>query len=249
VAQQRDHGGRDIVNAWAQSEIERLVSQMIRVGVIDELDVTNKLATVDVGGDDTNTLTTDWLPWFSQRAGPDAVWWAPEPGEQVLVLSPFGDQNQGFILCGIGSSAFPLPAGTEDQHIQKYRDGGTFEYDGSASNYTVTVPEGGSITLQVGATSLVMTNSGTTLTTPTFTHSGQSATFDGTATVQKLLSFLNGIAGQQGSASGNSIQGNVSIQNGNIDVQGGDVQADTISLKGHGHISNGTGARTNNATP
>jgi phage baseplate assembly protein V len=235
------------MNPWAQSEIERLLAQMIRVGVIAQLE--GQLATVTVGGDDDTPLTTDWLPWFAQRAGPDSEWWPPEPGEQVVVLSPFGDQNQGFILVGIGSETYPLPSGTETQHIRRYADGATETYDRSVSAYTLNVPAAGSITLQVGASSLVMTNTGTKLTTPTFEHSGQSATFDGTATVKALLSFLNGIAGQQGSASGNSIQGGLSIQNGSVNVQGGDVQADTISLKGHGHVSNGPGNRTANAEP
>lgn len=208
----------------ALGEIDRRLSNLLRYGTIAALDEAHALVTVDIGD-----CTTDWLPWFAGRAGGDRSWWAPEVGEQVMILSPSGELAHGTVLPAIYQDNHPANANSKDVRRVTHADGAVEEYNRTTHAYTLNVPAGGSITLKVGATTLVMQDSGTVLTTPSLRHTGDSATFDGTATITKLLSFLNGLAGQKGTAtSAATIQGGMA-------VTGGDVTADGIGLKAHHH--------------
>ncbi len=39
-----------------------------------------------------------YLPWIRQRAGKDYVWWAPEVGEQVLIICPDSNLDRAIIV-------------------------------------------------------------------------------------------------------------------------------------------------------
>lgn len=225
--------------SYSLAELERRFAQMIRAGTVAEVDAsdpTQPVCTVQMGG-----LTSDWLPWVGSRSGADAEFWAPDIGEQALVLSPFGDMTQGFVLFGIPQTAFPMPETNTDKHVIKYKDGAVVSYDRAAHAYLVNVPAGGNITLQVGSTSLVLTDGKAVLNADEFDWNGNNATFAGTLLVQMMLTFMNGISGQQGTAAGSA----AAIQGG-LKVTGGDISADTISLKGHHHIEH-DGPSTGNA--
>jgi len=114
------------------TEHDRRIAGIVSVGTIYKVDVDNARARVAVGG-----LRSDWLPWISGRAGPDKVWWAPEEGEQVLVLSPSGELSQGYILAGIYRDKHPAPSKSADQHITLYQDGTTIAYDRKAGTYLI----------------------------------------------------------------------------------------------------------------
>jgi phage baseplate assembly protein V len=147
---------------WPLSELERRVAQMIRVGTIKSVDLSDPAqptCVVTNGG-----LDTPSLPWFAPRAGNDAEFWCPEQGEQAVVFSPFGDVAQGFALVGLFQDAYPSPGTNPDVHVRKYKDGAVESYDRAAHAYLRAVPSGGSITLQVGNTSLVLTDSGVKVT-------------------------------------------------------------------------------------
>lgn len=222
----------------ALGEIDRRLSNLLRYGTIASLDEANALVTVDLGD-----CVTAPLPWFAPRAGGDREWHAPEVGEQVMVLSPSGELAHGVVLPAIFQDAHPANGNSKDVHRVTYSDGTVEEYNRSTHAYLLNLPASGTITLQVGATSLVMTNAGTTLTTPAFEHSGTSATFDGTALVKQLLSFNNGIAGSKGSASSGA------AISGGLNVTGGDVNADGYGLKTHHHTAQGATAPTTAAQP
>jgi phage baseplate assembly protein gpV len=103
------------------------------------------------------------------------------------------------------------------------------QHDRSAKAYSVNVPAGGSISLTVGSTSLVLVDGKATLTAQQFEHVGDQATFDGAATIKKLLSWLSGVSGAAGSGGGtNAINGGVNVVNG-------DVVVDGIGVKSHHH--------------
>jgi phage baseplate assembly protein V len=226
------------MNAYGLSELDRMQANMVRYGVVIELDAANARVKCSTGG-----LETDWLPWCAGRAGATRKWSAPRPGEQVVVISPYGDPAQAFVLPGFYQDDHPAPASSQDKETTVYPDGSTSEHDSAAKSYTYTVPAGGKITLQVGSTSLVLEDGKATLTAAQFEHKGDAATFDGMATVKKLLSWLSGVSGKAGSDGGaNAIDGGVNVVNG-------DVTADNISLKGHGHIEQGDGNRTSNSVP
>jgi hypothetical protein len=75
----------------------------------------------------------------------------------------------------------------------------------------------------------VLVDGKATLTAQQFEHVGDQATFDGAATIKKLLSWLSGVSGAAGSGGGtNAINGGVNVVNG-------DVVVDGIGVKSHHH--------------
>jgi phage baseplate assembly protein V len=225
---------------YSLAELQRRMALMIRVGAVSAVDASDPKGPrcmVSNGG-----LETDWLPWLAPRAGADSEFWAPEIGEQAVVFSPFGDQAQGIVLFGIPQDALPAPETNPDRHVRKYKDGAVVSYDRAAHDYLVSVPAGGNITLQVGSTSLVLQDGKATLNASEFDWNGDSAKFAGTLAVQLMLSFMNGISGQQGNA---PVSAAIA---GGLKVTGGDIQADAISLKGH-HHDDPQGGESSNAKP
>lgn len=213
---------------FSLAELQRRMALMIRVGSVSDVDTSDPAAPrciVENGG-----LVTDWLPWLAPRAGNDSEFWAPEIGEQAVVFSPFGDQAQGIVLFGIPQDAFPAPETNPDRHVRKYKDGAVVSYDRAAHAYLVDVPAGGNITFQVGSTSLVLQDGKATLSALEFDWNGDAAKFAGTLAVQLMLSFMNGISGQQGNAAVSA------AIDGGLKVTNGDITADDISVKGHHHI-------------
>lgn len=211
------------MSEWAQAENERILANMIRVGVIAQLDEANARVIVRAGG-----LTTDWLPWLTLRAGEDRTWWAPEPGEQVLVLSPYGDPAQAVVLPAIYQEAHPAPGSVKTTSRVEFKDGAFVQYDREGHHYHLDVPAGGSITLHIGSTTLLLEDGKATLTTPELLVDSPKSTFTGAVNVQGLLTYMAGMVGKGGSGATASIQGSVV-------VTGGDVTADGVSLKGHTH--------------
>lgn len=64
------------------TEIQRLLRNLIRVGVVTNVNTKDALCRVQTGD-----MATDWLNWLTRRAGRSRDWWAPSIGEQVLILS------------------------------------------------------------------------------------------------------------------------------------------------------------------
>lgn len=211
------------MSEWAQAENERILANMIRVGVIAQLDEANARVIVRAGG-----LTTDWLPWLTLRAGEDRTWWAPEPGEQVLVLSPYGDPAQAVVLPAIYQEAHPAPGSIKTTSRVAFKDGAFVQYDREGHHYHLDVPAGGSITLHIGSTTLLLEDGKATLTTPELLVDSPKSTFTGAVNVQGLLTYMAGMVGKGGSGATASIQGSVAVTDG-------DVTADGVSLKGHTH--------------
>ena len=106
---------------------------------VKPLDVPRVL--VHVGSEVSDSFIRGWMPWVATRAGYDGEWWAPEKGEQVVVVSPSGDLAQGIIVGSIfrGSGInFDTSLETITQvpddiqrHIHKrlYQDGTSISYD------------------------------------------------------------------------------------------------------------------------
>jgi phage baseplate assembly protein V len=114
------------------SELNRRVSNIIRIGVISEVDTETAKVKVNTAG-----ITTDWLPWLTSRAGADIAWWAPTVGEQVLLLSPFGELAFGVVFPALYSDAFPQNSNSEFITKVSFLDGTIVEYDRENSTLTV----------------------------------------------------------------------------------------------------------------
>ncbi|OWF82505.1 baseplate assembly protein [Yersinia frederiksenii] len=110
------------------SEIQRLLRNMIRTGVVTDVDTTATLCRVQTG-----ELRTDWLQWLTQRAGRSRTWWAPSVGEQVLILAVGGELDTAFVLPGIFSDDHPAPSESADALHLAFPDGAIIEYEPKTS--------------------------------------------------------------------------------------------------------------------
>lgn len=146
------------------AEAARLISQLVMIGVVRALDEAKAMVRVDVDG-----LITGWIPFTAGRAGPGArEWSAPDVGEQVVVVCPYGDPAQGVVIGSIYRDKYPAPASAKEAHRVEYADGAFVQYDSASKGYEIDVQAGGSITLRVGGSSLKIEDGQTTLSTPKF---------------------------------------------------------------------------------
>lgn len=124
------------------TELDRRLSNLIRIGTVDQADYAAAEVRVKAGD-----ILTGWLPWMTRRAGGDVSWHAPEVGEQVLILSPSGELNQGVVLAGLFQSAHPQPVDTPEKQHTLYKDGAVIEYDRAAHHLKAVLPAGATVEL------------------------------------------------------------------------------------------------------
>lgn len=241
------------MDAFSVADIERRLANMIRFGTVEELDEARALARVRCGD-----LLTDWLSWQTTRAGPDRDWWALEPGEQVILLSPSGELNQAVIVGSINRTLFPAPGNRKTLHRVQYRDGTTKDYDRAASTDTATYPDGTVIQYNATASTYTITTASGTKITVNAGSGDVTANIAGNLTAQ-VADTITAEAGTAAdiTAPNVNITGNVTITGsltlagplsaapgaggGGVSVQGtmqvtsGDIVADGVSLKFHKH--------------
>ncbi|WP_413510476.1 phage baseplate assembly protein V [Serratia liquefaciens] len=116
-----------------QSDILRLLRNLIRIGTVNTVDLDRGLCRVDTGGN-----RTDWINWVSLRAGRTRMWWAPSEGEQVLILALGGELDTAFVLPGIFSDDFPAPSASADALHITFPDGAALEYEPATGALSVT---------------------------------------------------------------------------------------------------------------
>ncbi len=100
------------------TEIMRLITNLIRTGIVTEVDRDSWLCRVKTGD-----LETNWINWLTYRAGKSRTWWCPSPGEQVVLFSLGGNLETAFALPAIYSNACPPPSDSEsaDDRIRGWR--------------------------------------------------------------------------------------------------------------------------------
>ncbi|GKW03011.1 baseplate assembly protein [Pectobacterium carotovorum subsp. carotovorum] len=132
------------------TEIQRLLRNMIRVGVVTHVNTADALCRVQTGG-----MTTGWLNWLTRRAGRSRDWWAPSIGEQVLILSIGGELDTAFVLPGIYSDANPAPSASADAYHVSFPDGAVVEYEPATGALTVSGIKTADITASESLTATV----------------------------------------------------------------------------------------------
>ena len=140
------------MDGFVQAENERIQSNLIRLGTVVELDEKNARIRVESAGQETG-----WVPWATGRAGATSHWSAPRKGEQVMLLSPYGDMAQGVAMLGVYSDAHPAPADSQDVERTTYPDGTTVTYDSAAHELRI---EAGSAKIFITCTDATVTASG-----------------------------------------------------------------------------------------
>lgn len=114
------------------ADLERRLANQIQMGTVAQADYGAARVRVQCGD-----LLTGWLPWTTQRAGADRAWWAPEVGEQVVVLSPCGNPAMGVVSGSLYQDAHPAPASSPDISTQVFADGLVVTHDRAAKRTTL----------------------------------------------------------------------------------------------------------------
>lgn len=114
------------------ADLMRRTGNLLIAGTVAEADYARARVRVLIG-----KISTDWLKWITRRAGPDITWWAPEVGEQVLVLAPCGNLAQAVVLGAIYQNTYPAPAASADLSLIRWKDGTTVTYDRAAHKLTI----------------------------------------------------------------------------------------------------------------
>ncbi|WP_096641463.1 MULTISPECIES: phage baseplate assembly protein V [unclassified Wolbachia] len=135
---------------FAISELQRKLANIVRIGLVKEVDYEKAKVRVKIGD-----IVTDYLPWTTSKAGKDRDWSPPDIDEQVLVLSPLGELSLGIVLPGIYQEKYPAPENKKEINSIKFQDGTKFTYDKGKHHLEIEVAD--KITLKAGKSSIEMT--------------------------------------------------------------------------------------------
>ncbi|WP_264735712.1 MULTISPECIES: phage baseplate assembly protein V [unclassified Wolbachia] len=139
-------------NNFAISELQRKMANIVRIGVVKEVDYEKAKVRVKIG-----EFLTDYLPWITMKAGEDRSWLPPNIDEQVIVLSPFGELSLGAVLAGIYQQKYAAPENKKEINSVKFQDGTRLLYDKENHHLEIKVVD--KITLKAGGSSIEMTKS------------------------------------------------------------------------------------------
>lgn len=119
------HRGTSQPASYALSELGRRMSNMLRVGIVEEIDYNKAKARVRFG-----EILSNWLPWTTVKAANDVAWNPPEEGEQVLVAFLSGNRASGVILASLYKTDFPAN-GDSSLPMKRltYADGSVKQFD------------------------------------------------------------------------------------------------------------------------
>lgn len=119
-------------NGVKRAKTSNRSENLIRTGVVTEVDRENWLCRVKTG-----ELETNWISWLTLRAGNARTWWRPSEGEQVVLLSLGGNLETAFALPAIYSNQFAPPSTSADACVTEHPDGGWFEYEPATGRWYV----------------------------------------------------------------------------------------------------------------
>jgi phage baseplate assembly protein V len=199
------------MNATNQlSEMFRLIRNLIRIGVVIDVDIDEGRCRIQTGGN-----TTDWLNWLTCRAGRSRTWWAPSIGEQVLVLALGGELDTAFVLPGIYSDDNPPPSTSADAFHISFPDGAIIEYE----------PETGALTVTGIKTADVTAAESVIVTVPVVTVNASEKITLNTPEVVCTHKLTTGMLEVQ---KGGEMKGNISHS-------GGTFKSNNVQIDNHGH--------------
>ncbi len=115
------------------AELYRLLENILRVGIVAEVNTQNWTVRVRSG-----SLLTGWLRWDATRAGAFKLWLPPAVGEQVLIGCIGGNPETAMIISSLYSTHNPAPGQTGQEAVLTAPDGAAFRYDASTGALAVT---------------------------------------------------------------------------------------------------------------
>ncbi|WP_370555508.1 phage baseplate assembly protein V [Edwardsiella tarda] len=129
------------------AELYRLLENILRVGVVAEVDTKNWMVRVRSGD-----LLTGWLRWNTVRAGTFKLWLPPAVGEQVIIGCMGGNPETAMIIGSLYSVDNPAPGQTGQEAVLTAPDGATFRYDAATGALEATGIKTADIYASVGIT-------------------------------------------------------------------------------------------------
>ena len=157
-------------------ELKRRLENIVQIGQISATKNQDgkalaRVVVHDVGED---KRVTDFLPVLSLANSFFRVFFPIRVGEQVLVISLFGDANKGFILRSIFNKSCKEPTGaSENKAIVEFEDGAIFSYDTKSSTLEVLNPKiinvkvGVAVNVKVGQTVVINVGQSAKIVAPT----------------------------------------------------------------------------------
>ncbi|MGO2367321.1 MAG: phage baseplate assembly protein V [Serratia sp. (in: enterobacteria)] len=115
------------------AELIRLLENVIRVGVVTEIDEDAWRVRVASG-----ELDCTWLRWNAQRAGEFNIWVPPSIGEQVWLVCIGGNPETAIIGGSLYSNDHPAPGSSSKEMVITAPDGARFRYDAAAGALEVS---------------------------------------------------------------------------------------------------------------
>lgn len=176
-------------DSYTLNDLDRRLANMIRIGAIKQVDLTNAVAKVEIGD-----IVTEWIPWSGRRAGKNRDWHAPDVGEQVVVFAPGGDFSQGVIGPSIFQDDFPANGNEATIERTTFNDGSVVEYDRDQHKLNLTLTSTATFTLAIGQSKIIVDNGQVQIFAPAGspTKLGNSPT-NHAATGEDTLTELNKI--------------------------------------------------------
>lgn len=213
------------------AELKRRLENLISIGTVSQTKSEDgkSLARVKIGDRETDFFpATSWINSFFKVYAPMRV------GEQVIVLSPFGEASSGVIIRSIFNTNAKEPTWANNTTAGvEFEDGTTITYDTSAKELKVDATDKITIICQsasVTADSVDVKAQGVTVNANSVDITATTSN-TGDVSIAGALSVTGPISGSGGMAvtggSGASFGGDVTVQ-GNISDSKG-------NLTSHGH--------------
>ncbi|MGV0998283.1 MAG: phage baseplate assembly protein V [Fluviibacter sp.] len=191
------------------ADILRRIENLIRLGTVAEVDLSSTPAKCRVK---SGNITTDFLPFVTDRAGTTSTWDPLTVGEQVMIFSPSGETGAGIVMSAIHQASIPAPSNSADEYVRTFPDGATIKYNHAAGHLDVI----GIKTATIQAETSVLVD------TPDATFTG-NVQINGNATVDQKLTYKGGMQGSTGSGASASISGNVDFSGGSLTHNGKNI--------------------------
>ena len=137
------------------AELARRIDNLVRTGTVASIDARAYRVRVAYDTDEAGQpILTAPIPWLTARAGDDRTWWAPDVGEQVVLLSPSGDLPQAIAMPALFRDAHPAPSDNPEIRRTRHEDGAVFEYDRESHRCSIALPEDGELLVAIGESRL-----------------------------------------------------------------------------------------------
>ncbi len=122
------------------NDLAKRLANIIRLGQIFAIDYGKAKARVKIGN-----LETNWLSWITSNSGNNNNWNPVAIDEQVIVLSPCGELNQGVILPSVYRDN--IPETNPNIYSINFADGSRIAFDHNLGNLTLDIK--GSVNIKV----------------------------------------------------------------------------------------------------